>query len=57
MLSAHSSGTMVIDVASAPSTNSLGSGMFNLSMPNTSPAAHDPRAYIDSTMLAAAGWP
>ena len=27
-----------MDVASAPSTNSLGSGMFNLSMPNTSPA-------------------
>ncbi|MNE41989.1 hypothetical protein D3C80_1360940 [compost metagenome] len=55
MFAASNNGKVVTAVATPPYRNRRASGTFERSAPKASPARHEPMAYTDSTMLAAAG--
>ena len=57
ILLTSSKGKVVNAVATPQYRNWRGNGALSLRAPKANPARHEPMAYTDSTILAAAGWP
>ena len=55
ILLASNNGSVVTAVATPPYRNRRGNGSFERIAPKAIPARHEPMAYTDNTMLAAAG--